>query len=429
MSETAKIAAPELLRRQESRAAASNMLLMLAGKLVSLLGSYIYSFVMGLYVLKVTGSAMSFAITLISGALPRVILAPFAGALADKLDRKKMVVGMDFVSGLVMLLLLGASHYYGMQIILIYGAAVLLAVANTFLNVAMDAAIPNLVPDRHLVRINSLSQSAISLTQVVAPFAGGFVYGLIDIRLFVLLNAVTFIASAISEMFIDFRLNAPPEADSEPGTESIFVQMKDGFLFLRQNTLLLTIGLFAVFLNFFTGMGIGVAMPYIINNVLGMDSTLYGIIYALLPAGILISSMLLSVLPEFRRRYPAILGGLLVMTVTLAASGLPAIPALMSFGHGTIFVFYLILALAFGMANALVNIPIFVMMQRQTPDNYRGRVFGLVQTMCTAITPVAYLLAGAIIDVVPPWSVPLGSGVAMLLVVLLLARNKELKAI
>ena len=53
----------------------------------------------------------------------------------------------------------------------------------------------------------------------------------------------------------------------------------------------------------------------------------------------------------------------------------------------------------------------------------------MVQTMCMAITPVAYLLAGAITERVPPWSVPLGSGLAMLMVVLLLAGNKEIQAI
>lgn len=194
-------------------------------------------------------------------------------------------------------------------------------------------------------------------------------------------------------MFIDFRLNAPPVPEGDTETGSIFIQMQEGSIFLRQNALLFTLGLFAVFLNFFVGIGFGVAIPYIINNVLGMDSTQYGIITALLPAGILISSMLISVLPEFRRRFPVILSGLLVMTLALAVSGLPALTA---FGHGPIFVFYLILMLAFGLANPLVNVPIYVMMQRQTPDNYRGRVFGLVQTMCMAITPVAYLLAGAI---------------------------------
>lgn len=414
--------------RLEARSV-SNMVLMLMGKLVSLLGSYIYSFTMGLYVLKVTGSAMSFAATLVSGTLPRIILAPFAGALADKLDRKKMVVGMDLVSGVILLLLYGISNLYGLQVNFIYGAAFLLAAANTFLNVALDAAIPNLVSEGHLVRINSLSQSIVSLTQIVAPFAGGLVFSKVDIRIFILIAGASFIASAISEVFIDFRLNAPLEAEGEAAAEPIFDQMREGFRFLRQNSVLLTIGLFAVFLNFFAGFGFGVAVPYIINTVLEMDPSLYGIINAFLPAGILISSMALSVLPEFRNRFRAIFLGLLVMAVALMASGLPALPVVTDLGHRPIFVFYLILMLAFGLANPVVNIPIFVMMQRQTPDNYRGRVFGLVQTMCMAITPVAYLLAGAIIEGVPPWSVPLGSGLAMLVVVLLLARNKEMQAI
>lgn len=129
--------------------------------------------------------------------------------------------------------------------------------------------------------------------------------------------------------------------------------------------------------------------------------------------------------PEFRRHFPVMFIGLLVLTLALTVSGLPTVPALMAFGQGPIFVFYLILMLAIGLANLFVNIPVFVMMHRQTLDRYRGRVLGLIQTMCMAITPVAYLLAGIIIERVPPWSVPLGSGLAMLVVVLLLAGNRE----
>ena len=252
-----------------------NMVLMLLGKLVSLLGSYIYSFVMGLYVLKVTGSAMSFAATLVFGTLPRIILAPFAGALADRFDRKKMVVGMDLVCGAVLLLLYGISAPWPSRIPLYIRCSLPAGIGQHLLNVALDAAIHKLVSDRHLVRINSLSQSIVSLTQIIAPFAGGLVYGLVDTRIFVLIAGGSFIASAISEAFIDFRLNAPPAAEGEARTESIFVQMREGFRFLRQNSILLTIGLFAVFLNFFAGLGFGVAIPYIINNVLEMDPSLW----------------------------------------------------------------------------------------------------------------------------------------------------------
>ncbi|MDD4658648.1 MAG: MFS transporter [Eubacteriales bacterium] len=412
--------------RLESRAVA-NMALMLAGKLVSLLGNYIYSFAMGLYVLRVRGSAMGFAVTLVFGTLPRVILAPVAGALADRLDRKKMVVGMDLVSGLVMLLLYGISSSYGLQVSFIYGAAAMLAIANTFLNVAMDAAIPNLVTDRHLVRINSLNQSVVSLTQVAAPFIGGLVFGIIDIRLFVLLNGIAFILSAVSEIFIDFQLTAPAEAEA-PAQPKLLAEMGEGFTFLRRHNLLFTLGMFFVFLNFCVGLG-AISVPYILNNVVGMDATLFGILNGLLPAGIFLGSLLISALPEFRRRYPVILVSLLVMALALAVSGLPAVPQLLAFGETLIFIFYFILLLIIGFFNPFVNIPVFVLMQRQIPDNFRGRVFGLIQTMCMAITPVAYLLAGSFLEKLPAWSVPLGAGLSMLAVVGLLAANKEFRKI
>lgn len=412
--------------RLESRAVA-NMALMLAGKLVSLLGNYIYSFAMGLYVLRVTGSAMGFAATLIFGTLPRVILAPVAGALADRLDRKKMVVGMDLVSGLVMLLLYGISSAYGLQVSFIYGAAAVLATANTFLHVAMDAAIPNLVTDRHLVRINSLNQSVVSLSQVAAPFIGGLVFGIIDIRLFVLVNGIAFILSAVSEIFIDFQLTAPAEAEV-PVQPKLLAEMGEGFTFLRRHHLLFTLGMFFVFLNFCVGLG-AISVPYILNNVVGMDATLFGILNGLLSAGIFVGSLLISALPEFRRRYPVILVSLLVMALALAVCGLPALPQLLALGEWPIFWYYFLLLLVIGFSNPFVNIPIFVMMQRQIPDNFRGRVFGLIQTMCMAITPVAYLLAGFLLEKLPPWSVPLGAGLSMLAVVGLLAANKEFRKI
>jgi MFS family permease len=412
--------------RLESRAVA-NMVLMLAGKLVSLLGNYIYSFAMSLYVLRVTGSAMGFAATLIFGTLPRVILAPVAGALADRLDRKKMVVGMDLASGLVMLLLYGISSAYGLQVSFIYGAAAMLAIANTFLNVAMDAAIPNLVTDRHLVRINSLNQSVVSLTQVAAPFIGGLVFGIIDIRLFVLVNGIAFILSAVSEIFIDFQLTAPPETEA-PASPKLLAEMGEGFTFLRQHNLLFTLGMFFVFLNFCVGLG-AISVPYILNNVVGMDATLFGILNGLLPAGIFLGSLLISALPEFRRRYPVIMVSLLVMALALAVCGLPTLPQLLAFGERPIFWYYCILLLVIGFSNPFINIPIFVMMQRQIPDNFRGRVFGVIQTMCIAITPVAYLLAGFLLEKLPPWSVPLGAGLSMLAVVGLLAANKEFRKI
>ena len=71
-------------------------------KTVSIFGSSIYSFALGLYVLQITGSALNFAITLILGTIPMIVMNPFAGVIADKVD-KKLVVCMDVISGCLLI--------------------------------------------------------------------------------------------------------------------------------------------------------------------------------------------------------------------------------------------------------------------------------------------------------------------------------------
>ena len=81
-----------------------NLILYGLGRAVSSFGSIIYSFAIGLYVLNTTGSGMKFAVTLLVAFLPSLILTPFAGVLADKFDKKKIVVRMDLLNGLLFVL-------------------------------------------------------------------------------------------------------------------------------------------------------------------------------------------------------------------------------------------------------------------------------------------------------------------------------------
>ncbi len=80
-----------------------NLFLYSTGKTISIFGTAIYNFALGLYVLKQTGSALSFAVTLILGIIPMVIINPFAGVIADKVNKKTLVVLMDFLSGILLI--------------------------------------------------------------------------------------------------------------------------------------------------------------------------------------------------------------------------------------------------------------------------------------------------------------------------------------
>jgi MFS transporter, DHA3 family, macrolide efflux protein len=409
----------------QNRKAANNMVLMLAGKLVSLFGTFIYNFAVGLYVLKVTGSGLSFATVLMLGTLPRVLIAPFAGALADRLNRKAIVVGMDFLSGLIVLGLYLVSGPYGLRLEFIYGTSVLLAAANTFFSVTLEASIPNLVDDKRLVRINSLSESIASMTAIGAPMIGGVVFALIDIRIFLLVNGLSFLLSGCTEIFLDFEFQ---KRGAVPARGGLLAEMGAGLAYLKGNSFLFSIAWYAVFLNLFGSMGLNVSAPYIVNTIIGFSSTQYGFIMGFLPGGIFAGSLLLSLLPEAQKKYPMIAASTGSFAFFISLLGLPTLSLLLGRPTQLSFWFYTSVLFLIGVSIAFINIPVYVLIQRHTPDEYRGRVFGLLQTAQLAIVPAGLMLAGFLLETWPGWVVPLVSGLGIFALFAVVSRSQEVRS-
>lgn len=188
-----------------------NMLLLLFGRLVSLFGSYIYNFAISLYVLKTTGSGTTFAAAMVFGTIPRIIFGPIAGVIADKVDRKKMVVIMDIFSGIIIMSLFTAAAIDTLRLPYIYTVSFLLSTCNTFFDIPFRASIPNIVDNKNLMRTNSLNDAISSIAQIGGPFLAGLVFTFVDIKLFLLINGISFIISGITEMFIDFNFNNSKE--------------------------------------------------------------------------------------------------------------------------------------------------------------------------------------------------------------------------
>jgi len=214
-----------------------NINLFTVGKLVSLLGTYLYSFAISLYILKVTGSGTSFAFSILLGTLPRIILSPIAGSITDRINKKKMIVVLDFLSGAVVLTLLVTCILYGIKIPFIYVSTFILAVISTFFNTCFSAAIPRLVSDRKLVKINSYNRAIDSGSSILGPVLAGMVFGLVSMNLFLLINGLSFILSGISELFIDFDLNKSQQLKPPVGKMSIknlLQDMKEVLSFIKK---------------------------------------------------------------------------------------------------------------------------------------------------------------------------------------------------
>jgi len=349
------------------------------------------------------------------------------GVVADRFDRKKIAVGMDFICGIFMLLFFVLSKFNGMKIGYVYLFSFLLSTANVFFDVAMEASKPNLVEDKNLTRINSLSQSITSIASISGPFLGGIVYGLFNIQGFLLFNGISFIISAISEAFIDFEYNRPNCDNKNRGEQRVIQELKEGIKFFKSNKVLFSIMSFSLIINFAMQLSITVPLPYILTNTLGLNATQYGMIKGAWPVGMLLGSILLSFLPQRDRIFKQTILLLTIFIFVLTLVALPVMPIFKTYSITVYYIYYTIIMGIGGMVVALLDIPIMVVFQRLIPDEVRGRVFSLIGTMALGISPIGLLLAGILIDHVPAWILPISAGVLLIVKLIYFARDEELK--
>ncbi|QUI25029.1 MFS transporter [Vallitalea pronyensis] len=391
-----------------------NMILFLLGKLVSLLGTRIYGFAMSLYILKVTGSALNFSISILVYTVPALVFTPIGGVIADRFDRKRIVLITDFLSGVVMFGALLLSQIYGLQIWIIYLASVFLSIFNSLFATSFDAALPNLVDDDSLGKVNAYNQAINSVSLIVAPVIGGAVYALISPTLFILFNGVSFLLSTCSEAFIDFYWKVKKQGEKIVEKEMTFIEdIKEGFAYLKTKTTIMIVIQGALVLNFIFTV-INVAIPHILVVQYPISDEAFGIVEATFSIGALVVSLgFAKKLGKFKANRLAFL------TVGLGClSGLFAIPLifteLMAIPNFTA-IYYGIVFFIMGCLLVIINVPFMTYIQESTENQYRGRVMSLITTIASAISPLGFLIHGLLLDFVPTSIIIIYAGMVMIL--------------
>ncbi|WP_026476602.1 MFS transporter [Alkaliphilus transvaalensis] len=411
-----------VINRGDSKGELRNLILFLLGKSISVFGNAIFNFAMGLFVLQKTGSGLSFAITLVLGTIPMVIVNPFAGVLADRFDKKKLVVGMDLLNGTLLMSFYLLTMLWGLKISMIYINTFLMSIFTAIFAISIETAKPNIVTKNKLMNLNAVSKIVDSITGILGPMVGGIVFAFIDMRLFILFNAISYLFSGVTELFIDFNFNI----DSKPvenKSYGIVKDIKEGLRYILNSSTLIPI--FSVFflLNFFIGFSITVPLPYIINSVLMLESSYYGMIQAMFPIGMIVGAL---VVKRFSKEIPYII--LLrrmsrILALCMMLLGIP-VSISMKFGGHVYLGYYSILSLIMGVSISFIDIPLFYQLQTMIPSQYRGRVLSLGMSVAKAILPIALILSGAVINKLPPWVLPVGGGSLFLILNLLMVGNK-----
>ncbi|MDE0564532.1 MFS transporter [Exiguobacterium sp. B2(2022)] len=371
----------------------SNLHILLIGKFMSLFASNLFTFIAGLTVLTTSGSGLQFAIVLLAGTLPRILLSPFAGAYADKLNRKRVIVNMETLNGLLFLLAGISSLIWTFNVPAYLLITALLSVFSTFLSVTLSSSIPLLFKEEELQRTNSLIQSIISFSSIGTPLLAGALFKILPISVFLFSSAVFFFIAGLVATQLKFQTH-----DIQETSQSTWKEVQSGFQYLKKQRVLWTIALLATFLNFFF-VASEVLFPIAALQEIGVSPLQFGFLESMFAIGFLVAS-LLHALPFFKIKYRLSTMRSALIVLSLLFIG-PAIPLYFTFNVLPAILFFSFFALLSGLFVIRANIPIQMYLQTNTDPNYLGRVMGVLESLAMGITPLGFILFGFLSDLIP----------------------------
>ncbi|OGO78665.1 MAG: hypothetical protein A2Y23_00755 [Clostridiales bacterium GWB2_37_7] len=389
-----------------------NFLLIMTSRFVSFLGDSVHYFALSWYIINVIGQGKILGLLLTLSTLPAVFLGPFVGVLADRFDRRKIMMTVDVIRG-VLAITLGYLVYIDQAPIWVFFVVtLLLSISSTMYFPASGALFPSLVNEKHLIKANSVASFLGTFTGILGPTIAGPVYGVVGPQGLFLLNGLTFFFAAICEFFLK-----PPamEHTAAAKVNNYLSNLKEGLKFVYHKKALFAMLLFGGTVNFFFWPIQNIVQPVLGSKILRFDSTTYGTVISFFSWGMLAATLLIPLLPPIKKKYKFMIWSMLIQSIGLILLAVPILPFVRPYMTDTKLVFYtysgilLIRGLAFG----FTNVPMQVVYQTLTPNEYRGRVFALQGAFFQGLMPVSMGVAGFFVDIFPIYALCVFAGVFM----------------
>ena len=354
----------------------------------SLLGSNIVQFAIVWWMTKTTGSAAVLATATFISLIPNVFLAPFAGALVDRWNRRLVMMVSDGVIALVTLALAALFWLGSVQLWEVYLVLFLRSLLGTFQFPAMQASTSLMVPEEHLARIAGLNQTLQGVMGIAGPPLGALVMGLLPLYGVISIDVIT-AALAVGTLFFVF---SPQPVRTEPPAvvtpRLVLTDVREGMRYVAAWPGMLVLLSMALVLNFmiFPGMTL---MPLLITRYFNGTVWHLGTIESAFSIGVVIGGLTLSAWGGFKKR---------VYTSMMGIMGMGAGLLLVFAAPPWLFMLAVAGMLLMGISNPLANGPLFALLQARVAPEMQGRVFTLVGSAANAMSPISMIVAAPVAD-------------------------------
>lgn len=373
-----------------------DFLLVAAGQIISLFGNQILRYALPLYLLTKTGSSAMFGTIAACSFIPMLLLYPIGGILADRLNKRTIMVILDFGTALLSLLFVLLAQTMNIAALMAVTMMLLYGIQGAY-QPAVKASIPILVDAQALVQANSVIDVISSLASMIGPVIGGILFSMFGLHPILLVSILCFLLSAIMELFI----NIPyvKQQETEGIVKSGIRDLKESFSFMmKKQPVLWKMSLFYAGVNLLMTSLVMIAVPVIITQYMNFSANtanrLYGYAQGIIAAGSVLGGLFaggfsrkihISSIPVF------IIAA--ALSLILAGVGVQLKQtAMLSYG-----------LLVLGCAMMLVLVTVFTIqimsfIQNITPCHMIGKVVSCVICICMCTNPIGQFVYGIIFE-------------------------------
>ena len=358
------------------------------GQGISFVGDAISMVALVILIVQITGHASSVGGLLVARLVP-TLASPLVGVLADRFDRRLILVGTDLIRAVLIVAVI-----FTRDLAVIYALVFLMGVARTFFNPTIRAAFPSVVGSGDLTRANALISGTFSVSVMVGPALGGLVASF-DLNVAFLLDAATYLVSAL----LLSQISLPrPDAEEEGG--GFVRELHAGFGYLAGARVPLGIVVGALL----TILTINLTVPaeiFLAKQTFGAGNSGYGLLVSLWGVGMILGTALIAALGDRLNLLLFYFAGIFAAALALVATSL-----------SPTFILALAALTVAGISNGIDNVTTDTILQKRVPDAFLGRVFSVRFLTYSVGEAIAYPVGGLVVDAVGPRSTYLLSGLA-----------------
>ncbi|MDA1779678.1 MFS transporter [Bacillus cereus group sp. BY9-3LC] len=364
--------------------------LMVSGQIITILGSTLLRFALSLYVLDITGRADIFAGLYAVTSIP-FLLAPLGGAITDRFNRRNVMVIFDFINAAIVLSFIVLLFTGSVSILSIGTIMFLLAIISAMYAPLVMASIPQLVPEKKVEQANGIVNGVQALSNIVAPVLGGILYGIIGLKMLVIISCFAFFLSAILEMFITIPfIKRMQESHIIP---TIVKDMKEGFIYVLKQPFILKSMLLAALLNLILTPLFVVGAPIIIRVTMESSDMLYGVGMGLIDFATILGALSIGFFTKKLQMktlyYWMILIALLVIPMALSVT-----PFILNLGYYPPFILFILSSILIAMIMTIVSIYVITVVQKKTLNENLGKVMAIITAVSQCMAPIGQVVYG-----------------------------------